>query len=370
MKSILDYMEWRDDLTLKQVKPGIIDYFILSLITIIDFRNVIDNNTKITLEGLCKLYFDNNPNIEKLGLIIPNQIIKLVKMVGSSIRFKDVEVENYICDISIEEEKQFSAMTFILPNEIFVGFSGTDDTIIGWKENLDMLYKEFIPAQVDAINYLNEIKTENKIKCGGHSKGGNLALVSSIYTKKTIEKVYCFDSPGVNKKIYESEEYRNILSKVVTILPDTSVIGRMFNIPEEVKIVKSNQNGVYQHDPFSWEINKNDFVYLDKPNIESIEIQNKVKEIIDEMSLEEKKGFSNSVYKILKGTNNYALLDLEGKVLTLIKGYFQLPKEDKAYLVKPYHKLGKISFFKKIFLKGFITYYKKQKSPNKSDFKN
>lgn len=364
MGSILDYMEWRDDLTLEQIKPNIIDYFILSLITIIDFRKVIDSNAIITLESLCKLYFDNNPNIEKLGLIIPKEILKLFRKVGSSKRFKDIVIENYVCDISVEEEKQFSAMTFNLSNnEMFIGFSGTDDTIIGWKENLDMLYKDFIPAQIDAINYLNSTKTKGKIKCGGHSKGGNLALVSSTYTSKSIDEVYCFDAPGVNKQTFESKEYQNILPKVTIVLPDTSIIERMFNIPEKVLIIKSNQHGVYQHDPFSWEIDKNDFVYLDKANEESIEIQNKVKEIIAEMSLEEKKGFSNSLYKILKGTNNYALLDLEGKVLTLIKGYFQLPKENKVYLTKPYHKLGKISFFKKVFLKGFIEYYRKQKKP-------
>lgn len=362
MTNILEYMKWRDDLKFEENAPNIIDYFILSLIPIIDFRKELTRDKKVTIEELSNLFFEHNPSIEKLGLIIPSKMINLFKELGKSNRFKDIYIDNYLCDISIEEEKQFCAMTFHLPNnELFVAFSGTDDTIIGWKENLDMMYKKFIPAQIEGIEYLDSLDDNHVIKCGGHSKGGNLALVSSAFSKRKITKVFCFDSPGVNKEIYESEEYRHILEDVITILPDSSVVGRTFNIPPKVLIVKSNQKGVYQHDPFSWEIIKTNFMYLGKPNPDCIEFQKGLNEIIDEMTLDERKGFSDVMYKILKGTNNYALLDLEGRVLTLITEYFKLSKEDKKYLVKPYKKLIKIKSFKNAFLKGFIEFRKSQK---------
>lgn len=363
MTNILEYMKWRDDLKFEENAPNIIDYFILGLLPIIDFRKELNKDSKVTIEELSKLYFTNNPSIEKLGLIIPSKMISLFKLLGTSNRFKDICIDNYVCDISLEEEKQFCAMTFHLPNnEIFVAFSGTDDTIIGWKENLDMMYKKFIPAQLEGISYLDNLQEDYQdIKCGGHSKGGNLALVSSAFTKKKIKKVFCFDSPGVNKEIYESTEYKQILEDVITILPDSSVVGRTFNIPDKVLIVKSNQKGVYQHDPFSWEIIKNNFMYLGKPNPDCLEFQKGLNDIIDEMTLEERKGFSEAMYKILRGTNNYSLLDLEGRVLTLISGYFKLSKEDKQLLIKPYKKLIKIKSFKNAFLKGFIEYRKSQK---------
>ena len=102
-------------------------------------------------------------------------------------------------------------------------------------------------------------------------------------------------------------------------------------------------------------------MYLGKPNPDCLEFQKGLNDIIDEMTLEERKGFSEAMYKILRGTNNYSLLDLEGRVLTLISGYFKLSKEDKQLLIKPYKKLIKIKSFKNAFLKGFIEYRKSQK---------
>ena len=362
MTNILDYMKWRDDLSFEENRVNLIDYFILSQLPIIDFRNELKYDETLTLEELSNRFFSNNPQIEKIGLIIPSKMIDLFKLVGQSTRFKNIKVSHYVCDISLEEEKQFSALTYHLPdNELFVGFSGTDDTIIGWKENLDMMYKEFVPAQIEGINYLNNLDNGYIIKCGGHSKGGNLALVASSFCNKEISKVFCFDSPGVNKKIYESEEYNKMLDNVITILPDSSIVGRTFNIPKNVKLVKSSQKGVYQHDPFTWEIIKTNFMYVSKPSKDAILFQEGLNEIIDEMTEDERIGFSNSMYKILKGTNNYSLLDLEGRVLTLISGYFKLSKEDRKYLNKPYKRLIKIKSFNNAFIKGFLDFKKSQK---------
>lgn len=362
MANVLDYVKWRGDLSFLQDKPNIIDYFILSLVTIIDFRKCITKDEKITIYDLSKRYFSIEPNVNKLGLIIPNKIINLFKQVSKVNRYKNIYVERYVCNISLEEEKQFSALSFnISEKEIFIGFSGTDDTIIGWKENLDMMYKDFIPSQIDAIKYLDEIPCKEIIKCGGHSKGGNLALVASTFTNKNINKVFCFDSPGVNDDVFNSKEYNSIINKVLTVIPDSSIIGRMFNIPKNIKIVKSSQNGIYQHDPFTWEIIKTNFMFIGRDNIKVSEFTLKLNEIVKEMTLEEKKGFSEAMYMILKGNNNYLLLDLEGRVYSLVAGFFRLPRENRKYLIKPYKKLIKIKTFKDAFIKGFLKFRKSQK---------
>ena len=94
MTNILEYMKWRDDLKFEENAPNIIDYFILGLLPIIDFRKELNKDSKVTIEQLSKLYFTNNPSIEKLGLIIPSKMISLFKLLGTSNRFKDICIDN------------------------------------------------------------------------------------------------------------------------------------------------------------------------------------------------------------------------------------------------------------------------------------
>lgn len=120
----------------------------------------------------------------------------------------------YINKIEPETEKQFSAITVILPdNTIYVSYRGTDNTLIGWKEDFNMSFKSHIASQISAKEYLENIAKKypnKKIRIGGHSKGGNLAVYASIFAdsevKKRIINVYNNDGPGFNEDIINTEE--------------------------------------------------------------------------------------------------------------------------------------------------------------------
>ena len=43
-------------------------------------------------------------------------------------------------------------------NTIFVSYRGTDNTIVGWKEDLNMSFKSHIASQISAKKYLEIIK--------------------------------------------------------------------------------------------------------------------------------------------------------------------------------------------------------------------
>ena len=75
-------------------------------------------------------------------------------------------------------EEQFSALEIVLgKKESFISFGGTDDTLIGWKEDFNMCFLSPIPAQTDAKAYLEDV-------C---RKGAERA---SWAAEKTLRKVY------------------------------------------------------------------------------------------------------------------------------------------------------------------------------------
>ena len=243
MSNIFDYLNWRD-IPIEKVEQNEVDNLILSRASYFPFDGVLENEEKITL----KEAYDRFLKIKKKPHFLQKEDKKLFAILSCSTRFKDIFVYNYINKIDSLEEKQFSAITFFLPvDTIYVAFRGTDDTLVGWKEDLNMTYSEYVPAQEDAVKYLEDIarKTKGPIIVGGHSKGGNLAIYASAFCKESIKKriikIYNNDGPGFSKKIVENVKYKNIVEKVHTYIPQTSIIGRLLNHTGKANIIKSTQ---------------------------------------------------------------------------------------------------------------------------------
>ena len=89
---------------------------------------------------------------------------------------------------------QFSALTIRLPKEqIFVAFRGTDDTIVGWREDFNLSFLEEVPSQRRAVEYLDalDLPPEAELYVGGHSKGGNLAVFGATHASASIKNSVC-----------------------------------------------------------------------------------------------------------------------------------------------------------------------------------
>ena len=70
-----------------------------------------------------------------------------------------------------------------------VVFRGTDDTLIGWKEDFHMTYMDHVPAQKRAASYLHHVMKEfpkGRFLVAGHSKGGNLATYACSYLPDSL----------------------------------------------------------------------------------------------------------------------------------------------------------------------------------------
>ena len=106
-----------------------------------------------------------------------------MKKMAHTKRFADMLLGNYALHNNEEKQVQFGAFT-AEPGDgsIYVSFMGTDDSLIGWKEDFNMSFIRPIPSQLEAAEYVNEtIKySRRKIRLGGHSKGGNLAIYAAV----------------------------------------------------------------------------------------------------------------------------------------------------------------------------------------------
>ena len=214
MANIIDYVKWRGDLNLKVSEFNEIDSLILNRFSYFPLDSIMQEKEEVSIEELSKRF--EKANKEKLKILWKDDA-DLFPVMGKSKRFGEMVALEYINKIETKTEKQFSAVTIILPdNTIYISFRGTDNTLIGWKEDFNMSFRGHLPSQIEAKEYLENIAKKypyKKIRLGGHSKGGNLAVYASIFAspkvKKRIISVYNNDGPGFNDDIINTDEYKN-----------------------------------------------------------------------------------------------------------------------------------------------------------------
>lgn len=182
-------------------------------------------------------------------------------------RYRNVRIAFFSECFCQDEETQFAAVSFLLGDtSVFVSFRGTDETMVGWKEDFNMGYMESVPAQRRALAYLKGVAryTDGRIIIGGHSKGGNLAVFaaarSPISIQQRIRRVYSFDGPGFPPKFYEKTGFIGIEEKLCKIVPEQSLIGLLFANYRSFWVVESYKNGILQHDLYQWKIRSGKFV--------------------------------------------------------------------------------------------------------------
>ena len=340
--NIIDYIKWRGDLTMDIVPFNHLDALLFSQLSMLRLDEVlIKDGEQISLSINEAVRLFKEFKIEEkydLGLILPKEIILAFYMLGESPRYKDLILDNYVNNICSSEQTQFSALTIDLGyNTRVVSFSGTDDTLIGWKENFNMLFVSTTAGQASSCDYLNKVSRRwRHIYVCGHSKGANLALYSTLHSnshvQRKIEKTIGFDGPGLIEDINDIEGFERNIKKVIFYVPDTTIIGALFDHYEEVKVVKSIEKGLYQHDLFSWEVLGNEFVYADERTEESIHIEQKIKKMISEIDEATRLRLVNEGYKILSSDTADTLTKLYGEKIRIIKDYLASdPSVQKAY---------------------------------------
>ena len=251
--------------------------------------------------------------------IVSNQHLQLVDDLATSKRFKNIKLLNYVDEYDPDVQKQFAAMTYRLSLDTYlVVFRGTDDTLIGWKEDFHMTYMDHVPAQKRAASYLQHVMKEfpkGRFLVAGHSKGGNLATYACSYLPDSlferVDAIYSYDAPGLNKAIIETEGYQRVAHLIHRFVPQGSIVGMMLEVPEPATIVKSRAFGGFaQHDAFTWMVEKDTFVTLDQTSPDSQQTDETLKQWVRETSADERKKFFDTFFGIFLDAGITSINDL------------------------------------------------------------
>ena len=324
--NIYNYLEYYGEFSFKDKPFNEIDNVIFSLLSYINFNYIVSTNkkNKITLEEVANRYFSHhNKKTDKYNILAVRDAVKLLDKIQKVPRFKDVLVYNY--EYIGNESSQFSAMTFEIKKDLcYIAFEGTDQLISGWKEDCKMAYEFPVEAHKYAINYINHnfFFNTRKLILGGHSKGGNLALVAGMYAnsliKRRIVNIYSNDGQGLRKAQIESNEYKSIEDRFIHIIPQNSVVGLLLRHTNKNEIVYSNKLGLLAHMASSWEV---EFDHFKREKLSKVSemLDTGIITWLDKYDDEKREKFVNSVFIILEENNIESLIQLKQNINLVFK---------------------------------------------------
>ncbi len=310
MANIFDYLEWRGDVSLGADPFNEVDNLVLSELAYSDFDGILnDTFRKVSLKTTNDRYFrmHSRDEAEKSSNYMVRAPLLMERMLKGR-RFCDMKFTKYVDIVNEDKDMQISAVTCLLNDgSAFVSFRGTGSEVVGWKEDFKMSYMPDTEGQLSAVRYLNEVgsKIDGPLRVGGHSKGGNFAVYASAFCDREIQDrivtVYTNDGPGFRHEVMAREGYTRILPKVVSIVPDTCIIGMLLTSKVKHIVVKSSEKGIWQHLAASWQVDRNRFV-VTEPSALGTFIRKSQKDWLRKIDDEERETFVNTLFSLFEAT--------------------------------------------------------------------
>lgn len=322
MPNILDYLTWRGDVPFSISPPNEVDNYIHCKIGTLDLTGIVPEDGRyITLPQAVEAYFAAG-GAEKLGALSSPYIAPVIRRLPETERFREVMLTGYRQILDEKKTEQFSALTLRLPGgRHYVTFRGTDDTIVGWKEDCLLTVLDEIPAQRDAVNYLTWAASvyPGELAVGGHSKGGNLAVYAAAMADESVQErignIYNNDGPGFQEKILQTEGYQRIRPRIKTILSQNAMVGTLLWQDCDYTVVKSSEVLLGAHDGFTWETTPTGFVRCETLSPSARAFDHAMEEVLGGMNMAERQTFIEEFFGTLTATGAVTLSDLSARML-------------------------------------------------------
>ena len=311
MANMIDYLDWRGDITLRQSPFNEVDNLILSNLSYGRFDGIVppmEESALLLLPAAAKAHAEKGPfDVLKFDALAPEYLPKMLEKMSSCSRFSSAALSDFAACTDESYEMQFAALTVHLDDgSLFVSFRGTDDSLVGWKEDFNLSFLDTIPSQTAAVQYLEEVAAKyprRPIRVGGHSKGGHLAVYAAVNCRKRVRRrvlqVYNNDGPGFNADFFTREGYAEMDERIVTLVPESSIVGMLMEHEEDYQAVRSTDKGLWQHVAFSWEVLGTSFVRDQEADPESKIYNKTIRETLAAMTPDQRKTFIEAIYGLL-----------------------------------------------------------------------
>ncbi len=329
MANIMDYLVWRGEFGLELSPWNEVDALMFAVLSYLDYEKA-DNEEGKTLAQVREE--------ELLPVFMPQPAFprrkKLCEAMAGSLRFRNVKVHHFISITEKEAEIQFCAMCFDLPDgTLCVSFRGTDSTIVGWREDLNMSLMDPVPSQEAARFYLQRVAeiTNRPLRLVGHSKGGNMAAFAAACATADVQDriidIYSFDGPGMSPEIFRSDGYQRIVGKIRSFVPQTSVIGMMMEYHRAYHVVRSDASGIQQHEPLTWQVYGKHFEELPHIDETAKTISTTLHEWLDRSNPEEREAFVDTVFQMLESTKASTVGEIVGDKFRSLRSVLESTRE-------------------------------------------
>ena len=341
---LMDYLEWRNDVSLRAAPFNEIDNVVLSYLAYVDFGELLHEPKRhVSIETCFKRFCEKHDlsEVRESKHFIERAPLLLEEMVRGA-RFRGTKVAHFREVFDKEKVQQFAALVFLLPDGTkYVSFRGTDSSITGWKEDFLMSFTAETEGAKEAVSYLNEVAAavDGELILGGHSKGGNFAMYAAAFCEEAVKdrivKVYNNDGPGFREEIVRTAAYRELLPKITNILPQTSIIGQLLSNEAEQHVVKSIAAGIFQHDLTTWGVTKDKFVGAELDAFSDF-VKVSLGTWLETLDDETRKSLVETVFSMIEVTEAETFLEFGENLLKnsglIIKGLGKLPKEKRREL--------------------------------------
>ena len=321
MANLLDYLAWRGDISFSVSPWNEVDGLLCAVLSYLNFHGLQDHRGWTLREA------------KRIDLLIEAQgnsfgpRKKAFEAMAETVRFGDCRMHHFIALTDEDVSMQFSAMCMDLPDDTMaVVFRGTDNTLVGWREDFNMSYQTRVPAQQAAAYYLLKAAklTDRPIRLIGHSKGGNLAVYAGASMPEKIqdriESIWSYDGPGMNLDISRSDGFARIRDKIHSFIPQTSIIGLLMEYYRPYTVVRSIAKGLEQHDPMSWQVYGEHFEEMESIDRTASVVCETLHEMLTNSTPEQRAAFVETLFRLADNTNATKMSDiLNEKFRSLMK---------------------------------------------------
>lgn len=347
MANVLNYVRSYGFLPFTQKPFTPEDNVALCAVFYMPFENVVPSeiiSEPISFAAAAKMLYEKNGLQHKgAGLFLPKTLSILMMQMSEKKRYAEMQMIACRNIIAKKPATQFAATTFLLPNDTaVVVFRGTDDTLTGWKEDIDLLQTtDGAPSAKLAVAYLQEIAESHKgdiIICG-HSKGGYLALYAALHTKPEIRNriiaIYNNDGLGLSESDYLDSDNYTALQKIYHhYIPRSSFFGMMLHHDNDYQTVKSNRHlGIAQHDLLTWQFDGDRLMVGAAVSKESRFNDSFFAELVDALNDEERSEIDRAVTDFVKNAGGESLTDVKARtgitIMNAVKAVHSQSKDTK-----------------------------------------
>ena len=335
MKNMLDYIKGFGHVSFEERAFSEIDALVLTELEYLPLEKVVpsDENGEdfVTVKEIAEYMQEHKQELfAENPMMITEERHEVSQVIADAPRFQSLKFFGVVSVWDKDTTKQFAAVTVeVEPSVRLVVFRGTDDTLIGWKEDFLMTYSPLVAAQTDAKEYLAKQASlwGGDLMISGHSKGGNLAIYAAATQTEDVQlrivDIFCFDSPGLYRSVLETKGYQNIVPLAMRYIPQDSLVGLMLESEVPYVIVKSNATGAMQHSAMTWEIEDGQFIKMEKLTKNSQLNHQTFKKWTESVSDEELELFWNVFFELLFSVGIDTVNDLYGQFMHYVQEFLK-----------------------------------------------